>query len=95
MTIDVKKYVQGCDICQRNKPSRQPKFGLLQPNEVPAGLWETFTIDIITHLPESIDTYGNTRTAIVVVVDRFSKRAHFFADDDHISAASIAILLYE
>ena len=95
MTIDVKKYVQGCDICQRNKPSRQPKFGLLQPNEVPAGLWETFTIDIITHLPESIDTYGNTRTAIVVVVDRFSKRAHFFADDDHVSAASIAILLYE
>ena len=95
MSVDVKKYVQGCDTCQRNKPTRQPKFGLLQPNEVPAGPWEIYTIDIITHLPESADNYGEPRTAIVVVVDRYSKRAHFFAEDDHVSTSSIVNILFE
>ena len=95
MSIDVKKYVQGCDTCQRNKPTRQPKFGLLQPNEVPAGPWEIWTIDIIIHLPESPDLQGETRTAIVVVVDRYSKRAHFFPEDDQVSASSIVNIMYE
>jgi hypothetical protein len=53
MTIDVKKYVQGCDTCQRNKTTRQVPYGLLQPNPIPAEPWEIITIDLITQLPDS------------------------------------------
>ena len=48
MSVDVKKYVQGCDTCQRNKAVRKPPYGLLRPNEVLAGPWEIWTIDVIS-----------------------------------------------
>ena len=94
ISVDVKKYVQGCDTCQRNKTSRQPQYGLLQPNEVPSGPWEIWTMDLITQLPPSIDRNGNTFTAILVVADRFTKRAHFFSCDDHFSTTDAADLIY-
>lgn len=95
MSIDVKKYVQGCDTCQRNKTSHQPPFGLLQPNEVPGGPWEIITCDLITQLPESQDLAGNPRTAIIVVVDRLTKRAHFYATTDQCTATEVAEVMYE
>ena len=95
MSVDVKKYVQGCDTCQRNKAVRKPPYGLLRPNEVPAGPWEIWTIDVISQLPPSVDRHGNTFTAIVVVADRFSKRSHFFAADDHFSTTEAAELIYD
>ena len=55
MSVDIKKYVQGCDTCQRNKAVRKPPYGLLRPNEVPAGPWEIWTIDVISQLPPSVD----------------------------------------
>jgi hypothetical protein len=70
MTIDVKKYVQGCNTCQRNKSSNIAPYGLLQPNKVPAGPWEIITVDLITELPESTDSDGNVWTAIVTALSR-------------------------
>ena len=90
MTTFVKKYVMGCDICQRMKNRPQKPYGPLQPNEVPEGPWEIITVDLIVHLPES-----NGFNAICVVVDRFSKRAHFFAITDEFSAKDLAKLLYD
>ena len=95
MTIDVKKYVQGCDTCLRNKPAHTAPYGLLQPNEVPGGPWEIITIDLITQLPESRDNSENLRTAIIVIVDRLTKRAHFFPTDDHCNATEVAGVMYE
>ena len=69
MSIDIKKYVKGCDTCQQNKASHNPPFGLLQPNDVPAGPWEIWSIDLITQLPESYDRHENAYTAIAVVVN--------------------------
>ena len=37
MSIFVKKYVTGCDMCQRMKNRPQQPYGPLQPNEVPKG----------------------------------------------------------
>jgi hypothetical protein len=89
MSVDVKKYVQGCDICQRNKATNDKPYGLLQPNEVPAKPWDIITIDLITQLPPSAGY-----TAIVVVVDRLGKRAHFFPHYNTCSATDVADILF-
>jgi hypothetical protein len=39
ISIDVKKYVLGCDTCQRNKAHNKAPYGLLQPNKVPSEPW--------------------------------------------------------
>jgi transposase InsO family protein len=90
MSIFVKHYVTGCDICQWMKNCPQQPFGFLQPNKVPNGPWEVITIDFITQLPES-----NGYNAICVVVDRLTKRGHFFAITNQFSAKDLALLLYD
>jgi len=65
---DVKKYVQGCFKCQQNKVQHQKKSGELHPLEIPQGLWQEISINIIGYLPKS-----NRMDAIVVIVDRFTK----------------------
>jgi hypothetical protein len=95
MSIDVKKYVLGCDTCQRNKSHNKAPYGLLQPNEVPSEPWEIITMDLIVQLPEAIDFDGTPRTAILVVVDRLTKRARFFPCDDTVTATDIAGTLHQ
>ena len=90
LTTDVKRYVSGCDICQKMKNRPQQPYGPLIPNPVPAGPWDIMSVDLITQLPES-DGYN----AICVVVDRLSKRAHFYPIVNEFSAKDLANLLYE
>jgi hypothetical protein len=56
------------------KSPRHAKFGLLQPLELSYSPWESTSVDFIVALPES-----EGHTQIMVVVDRFSKMAHFIA----------------
>jgi hypothetical protein len=95
MSVDVKKYVQGCNACQQNKPSNKVPFGLLQLNKVPGAPWDIVTVDLITQLPLSINDNGNTWDAIMVVVDRLTKRAHFFPCGSNITAIQVATVFYE
>lgn len=90
MSVYVKKYVAGCDVCQSHKNVTQKPSGLLQPNEVPSEPWEIISCDMITDLPES-DGFN----AIFVVVCRLTKRAHFFAIVKEFSAKDLGNLLYE
>jgi hypothetical protein len=90
MTIFVKNYVKGCDICQRMKNRSQQPFGLLIPNKVPNGPWEIISTDLITQLPES-----NGYNAICVVVDRLTKRAHFYPINNRLTSQDLAQLLYD
>ena len=69
MRQDVAEYVAKCDLCQRNKAANQSPLGLLVPLQIPEGLWESISMDLITHLPETKDK----NSAIVVFVDRLSK----------------------
>ena len=68
----VASFVQSCDTCARAKTPRHLPYGLLHPLPVPEGPWKSISIDFITDLPSSQD-----HNAILVVVDRFSKMAHF------------------
>ncbi|KAH0611479.1 uncharacterized protein H6S33_010744, partial [Morchella sextelata] len=72
MDKDVEEYVRRCDSCQRNKTSRHKKFGILQLLEIPYRPWTSISMDFIVGLPES-----SGFTKIWVIVDRFSKMAHY------------------
>jgi hypothetical protein len=69
---EVRDYVKSCNSCQRNKASRHKRYGLLHPLEMPSSAWSSISMDFITDLPLS-----DGCTIIWVVVDRFTKMAHF------------------
>ena len=71
MSQDVQDYVSKCDLCQKNKAANQKPAGLLQPLQIPNGLWSCVSMDLITKLPKT----SNGNTAIIVFVDRLSKMA--------------------
>jgi transposase InsO family protein len=84
----VKKYIQRCDSCQRNKPSRHAPYGEMEKAEVPTRPWEWITMDFITKLPIS---EGNDM--IMVVVDRLTKYAYMIPTTETIDARKMANLL--
>jgi hypothetical protein len=84
----VKRFVTTCDICQRNKTVRHKPYGLLQPLPIPETPWSSISMDFIVQLPSS-----NGHTAILVVVDRMTKMAHFIPTRDDIDAAETVSLL--
>ena len=90
MTTFVKKYVTGCNMCQRIKNCIQQPFRLLVSNKVPNRSQEIISMDLITQLPES-----NGYDVICVIVDRLTKRAHFISINNRFSSKDIAQLLYD
>jgi len=73
MKQEVAQYVSECDICKRVKASHLRPAGLLQPLTIPSGKWEDISMDFIVGLPKTAKGYDS----IWVVVDRFTKSAHF------------------
>jgi hypothetical protein len=72
MKSDVKAFVASCTVCLQAKPDRAKYPGLLSPLPVPAESWQVISMDFIEGLPRS-----GSANCILVVVDRFSKFAHF------------------
>jgi hypothetical protein len=87
MKRDVADFVQRCLICQQTKHLNHLPYGLLQPLPIPTGVWEDISLDFITGLP-SFQTF----TVILVVVDRFSKAAHFGLLPTQFTACKVADL---
>ena len=65
-------YVKTCVSCQRNKTGHHAKYGTLKPLDIPYSPSTHITIDFIIDLS---DVKGYT--GIWVIMDRFSKMAHF------------------
>lgn len=72
MKKDVHTFVKECLICQQAKPDRAKLPGLLQPLPVPSMSWQVISMDFVEGLPRS-----GGFTWILVIVDLFSKYAHF------------------
>ncbi|KAK3544089.1 hypothetical protein QTP86_001255, partial [Hemibagrus guttatus] len=68
MTVDVRRYVQGCEGCAMSKDPRHLPAGKLLPLPVSSRPWSHLGVDFVTDLPTSRE-----HTCILVVVDRFSK----------------------
>lgn len=76
MRKQIQEYCNSCLVCQGARVIRGKQPGLLQPIPTPKGPWEVLTLDFITGLPES-HAYGGVYDAILVVVCKFSKMAHY------------------
>lgn len=74
MKSDVVQYVRECDIWQRNKNENVPYPGLLQPIPILNRPWKDVAMDFLEGLP-----LFENKDSILVVVDKFSKYAHFIS----------------
>nr|GEW82521.1 reverse transcriptase domain-containing protein [Tanacetum cinerariifolium] len=66
-------YVGKCLTYSRVKEECQKPSGLLLQPEIPMWNWERITMDFVTKLPKTL----NGHDTIWVIVDRFTKSAHF------------------
>jgi len=87
MTVEVKRYVEGYDLCQRNKNRTELPVGKLIPNEVPDKPWAHIMADFIVKLPLSRDY-----DSILVVCDRLTKMVHFIPTTEKTSAKGLVVL---
>ena len=87
VTREVKRYVEGCDACQRNKNRTEQPAGKLMPNSIPDKAWTHISAGFITKLPLA---QGYNR--ILVVVDWFTKMAHFVPTTEKTMAEGLARL---
>ena len=87
ITKEIKRYVEGCDQCQRMKNRAEIPAGKLRPNQVPERPWQHILVDFITKLPVS-----KGHDSILVVCDRFSKMSHFVATTEKTTAEGLVRL---
>ncbi len=68
---DVKKYVETCQVCQRDKPRTQALLATLKPLHIPVGPRQTVPMDFM----DTLVTSKSEKRHIFVIVDRFTKYA--------------------
>ncbi|GBG62710.1 hypothetical protein CBR_g31727 [Chara braunii] len=87
----VKDYVAECPTCQEVNSVNHLPYGLLQPLPIPEGRWQSISMDFIGSLcpptPRGHD-------AILVIVDRFTKRARFIPCRYAINAHEVADIVF-
>src|SRR3954453_7558118 len=83
--MDILKYVEGCDKCQRSNIHHKKASNPLNPNEIPTRPWQIISINIIGERPES-----QGFNAIFVIVNRFSKQIHVILINTTLTAEGYA-----
>ena len=89
MRRDVECFVARCTTCQKAM-SRLNPHGLYMSLPVPSVPWEDISTDVVLGLPRT----KKGRDIIFVVMDRFSKMAHFIPFHKSDDAANVADLFF-
>jgi hypothetical protein len=86
----IRDFVRACSTCQRNKIEALHPAGLLQSLPVPSKIWADIAMDFVEALPK---VHG--KSVILMVVDRFSKYAHFIPLGHPYTASSVAQAFFQ
>ncbi|KAE8878438.1 hypothetical protein PF003_g37394 [Phytophthora fragariae] len=81
----VRKWVRTCETCQRVKPSKSSQAPL-RPLPIATEAWRSVSMDFIFGLPPDAES----RTGVLVFVDRFTKMVHLIPVSDTVTAAETA-----
>ena len=87
---DVAKVLGQCRTCQLAKQKKQ-NTGLYTPLPVPHAPWQDISMDFVLGLPKTIKKHDS----IFVVVDRFSKMAHFLPCSKTLDAFHVARIFFD
>jgi hypothetical protein len=90
MKKDIEEYVKACDTCQKVKPNRQKRSAPLNPHDAPPHPWHTISMDLIGPL-----TTSKGKDMILMVVDKFSKKAYFVPTNTTVTSQGIVNLYKE
>jgi hypothetical protein len=88
---DVINYCSSCDRCQKANKATGKRHGMLQEINEPKSRWEVINMDFVTGLPPGGKENYN---CVLVIVDRFSKRARFIPCFKENNAMDIALLFW-
>jgi transposase InsO family protein len=86
MKCDVVHFITKCLECQQVKADHHHSAGLLQPHDVPMSKWEVISMDFVVGLPLT----SHRHNAILVIVDKLTKSAHFILVRDTYDVTDVA-----
>ncbi|GKA96872.1 RNA-directed DNA polymerase [Tanacetum coccineum] len=89
MERDVNRLLERCRTCHIAK-THSSNVGLYTPLSVPVAPWEDVNLDFVLGLPRT----QRAKDSIMVVVDRFSKMAHFVPCSKTFDASQVARLYF-